>query len=644
MDIQKWLNETLLPRQPPSPPVQRREHRLRSPEPPGQAPEGGRRRKQSTSDSSLLDALPQRGKVVIPEQDDLAEEHADESARTDASHPTSLSRSSVSNQPYQRKPRRKTRPERYEPVSKHAKERGMHAHRPRRGESKNARRKSRRMKADKPGSGIVQSFHAKNVPRDRLTVTNASVPDLVFSEMKFLQKHKDQPETDPQPGSPKKKRKKDQAHAREQEISAYFTSVRPTLAEKDSKIQAKESHRKKLRGIDRSERERSPVVDNAISTVEPTDKISYLGFGGKGPGHESGSYVSWSESIRAPSVMPARPRIESVITNGQLDLVHGGQEAGNTDGGGMLHSRPTPPTMATHLTNGSGERFQVSSLPPTNERLSRSHSLPQHPSSPRRLNLVDRAASRRTLESAASPSSMPPFVPTHSDHQRGHFRTHHVPTIFKARNHPLSVQISDPAQIRDNTFERETEQPSMGEGDHQTSSSLGRILEECNTVFHERRKVEALQANNTQEQFLGVPYHRVLRTNSERYPTIREVPTVRFASAEETYRPRAPTLSGPSIYEQQQQRQDDLEHELLDDEVDTLQVSDTVQHEYFDGDLDIGERAWNEEAELTAYCTLLDPVEEDQAYTRQVDDGMDRAWVRSNIVARPGFWRPNRLY
>jgi hypothetical protein len=51
--------------------------------------------------------------------------------------------------------------------------------------------------------------------------------------MRFLQKEKDLPESAPQHGATKKKRKKDHTHTKEGEISAFFTAVRPVLAEQD---------------------------------------------------------------------------------------------------------------------------------------------------------------------------------------------------------------------------------------------------------------------------------------------------------------------------------------------------------------------------------------------------------------------------
>lgn len=177
MDIHKWLSETVLPRLPPSPPGQGEEHHVPSLEKSKRFSNEQYKRKPSSSDSSLLDDPPQRKKGPPSGRVPSIEEEPDENGNTDASRSTSRSERSMSSKSYRRRPRRKTRSERYEPLSKDAKERGLHAQRRDKGESKKERRKTRRRKANRSGSGIVQSFQAKNVPRDRLTVRSTLVAD-----------------------------------------------------------------------------------------------------------------------------------------------------------------------------------------------------------------------------------------------------------------------------------------------------------------------------------------------------------------------------------------------------------------------------------------------------------------------------------
>jgi hypothetical protein len=170
MDIQRWLNETVeagpLPSQDQtvnsaffhpkekSRPVFKERHA----------------RKRAKSDSSLLVPQPHMQTASPKKPNPLTEEEVDAAVHSEASRPSrnSSTESESFNHRYARRPRRKTRPERYEPQQN--KERGKHTHQSRKGESKKPSRKSKRRGGEKSDSGIAQNFHAKNVSRDRLTV------------------------------------------------------------------------------------------------------------------------------------------------------------------------------------------------------------------------------------------------------------------------------------------------------------------------------------------------------------------------------------------------------------------------------------------------------------------------------------------
>jgi hypothetical protein len=138
MDIRKWLDETVPPEAP------RESNDLH------QTAEPAERKRRRRSDSSMLDPRPPASSPHASLDDS-----ADEALQATCSDSSSSTR-------YARKPRRKTRPERYEP--------GSHAHRHRKDESKKRRRKPRRKRGDKP-PGAMQTFQAKNVSGDRLTVS-----------------------------------------------------------------------------------------------------------------------------------------------------------------------------------------------------------------------------------------------------------------------------------------------------------------------------------------------------------------------------------------------------------------------------------------------------------------------------------------
>ena len=174
MDICKWLDEVVLPQQPQSPHSQLVHCHAPRLERTGRVTSGKHKSKSTSSDSSLLQG-PMRPSenIVLPERGEV-KENTDRGAHTDGIHKVHTG-GDASSEPYKRKPRRKTRPERYEPVAHDAEEWGTHTRKHQRSEPRRARRVSRRSKADKSGSGVVQNFQAKNVPRDRLTVAGSPV-------------------------------------------------------------------------------------------------------------------------------------------------------------------------------------------------------------------------------------------------------------------------------------------------------------------------------------------------------------------------------------------------------------------------------------------------------------------------------------
>ncbi|KAF1839954.1 uncharacterized protein K460DRAFT_297270 [Cucurbitaria berberidis CBS 394.84] len=605
MDIRQWLDETVQFHLDPKLPEQSGFDPSNYPGKPGPVSRGRHGRKPSKSDSSLLDPPALREKTPTKKKRRPPTENStDQSAESDALHATHTVSpgSSISSQRYARRPRRKTRPERYEPSSKAVEERGKHAYRGRNGESTRSRHKSKRKKGEKPCSGIVQSFHAKNVSGDRLTLkpreqlglfnkgkTSMAVkgrgcmlllvlPDLVFSEMKFLQQHKDQPEPTPQAGVLEKRRKSDHAHMKEGEISAFFTSVRPALAERDDNTQMNGGRHSLDTPLEASRPEREPslvgdVATPTIPTVDMPDKASYLGSGGRGLRHESTSVMSWSES------------------------------------------------SAPRRTNGTSERFVLSSTAPSLHRVSRSQSYPQHTSSPRRVNLVGRAAKFQSTDSVDSPSSMPSVLPVRVSVD-----------AQQVRNTPSSKATS---RSGTNSFSNHRQPAVNGEEniagvDPPASSGFGRLLRQCNSTVYESRQIVSPHRRQTVRNAPSSSpfvYKVEGQTSMDRCYTSPRVPTVRFAGIESRAPPLA-SFAGPSIYEQQAQRlQRTEERNLLDD-------FDVIEQDYLDGDGDMGyaNQSWE------------GLPEEPRCHEGVVSEGAERHLVLGNTVVAPGFWRPNRLY
>ncbi|KAK3657117.1 hypothetical protein LTR56_002631 [Elasticomyces elasticus] len=339
--IQQWLQNTA-DREPPD----QTEHHAQE-HAPAETEQLGkkyrRKRKRASSDSSLLQARHSHLDRVKsahrasssgglrdathdhPRRD---REQSQESAR---SHREEAPRKS-----YEKRARHKTKADRYEPKSKN-----QHKDRdePKTGSK---RRKSHRSGDGGRTTGLVQSFQLKDGPqKSRLTLkpeTNAGLfkhgrasaqvaggrgaglPDLVFNEMRFLEKPKDHQNRLPAEAE-RTTTKKDSKRQQEEQISAYFAhnntaEAGPELASLVAKSPPHE-HQQPSRTTHRKPEIQPPV--------DLPDK-PFLGFGSKGQhanSRETGptSYYSWSESV-APEARAGRAR-EPAMTDDRrtLDIV-----------------------------------------------------------------------------------------------------------------------------------------------------------------------------------------------------------------------------------------------------------------------------------------------------------------------------------
>lgn len=442
--------------------------------------------------------------------------------------------------------------------------------------------------------------------------------------MKFLQREKEQPEPVIEHVA-KKKRKKDHAHTREGEISAFFSSVRPALTEKDGNAAGV---------VSRSERERSTKSSGVVPTVEVPDKGPYLGFGSRGPRHESTSYVSWSDSVRGPAVTPRHPKQVHAAEKDDHDTTKH-QSASTTTGEENSGSKRPAPRAVEHSTHDRSGQFRVSSViaSVSHQRASRSYSLPQHTSSPQRMNLVDRAAKIYMTDNIQSPSSMPQSVPVHTNY-------HYRPT---AETRPAFTTRPNQACTQGTPMRRRTvpdQQNDATDVEPQLSSDLEAVIEQCNATFDERRRMSGQRRRHTvlPEQHFE---HDAMESADMRRSNVER--RVRFTGLERPP-PVLPNFSGPSIYEQQAQRQAvPLLPSRHEDE--GVSYSRSGLADFDDGhDLLSSEAYWEEYPEAQAsYTDNLDTMdygmEDGTAAGHQV-----QRLASDNSVVASGFWRPNRLY
>jgi hypothetical protein len=456
------------------------------------------------------------------------------------------------------------------------------------------------------------------------------VPDLVFSEMKFLQKEKPLPDPESQQSAPKKKRKKDHAHDKEGEISAFFTSVRPALAEKDGNAPTQ-----KVRTdgggatvTDHREREPSAKSSGVVPTTELPVKGSYLGFGSRGPRHESTSYVSWSESVHVPDTAFQQPKSLTSIDQDQSRPPKHCRKNTNNSGADTTGVRPGSPTSIRRRGGMSTERFRISSVP-SQQRMSRSYSYPYRTSSPQKVNLVDRAAKVQLTESVASPSSMPPRAPVRANieaqcsepNARSRLEQHEI--AQSAVNNHLSRQ----------QYHTESE-ADLDDTGGDTSSDLGGVIRECNRTLQEQRG--AIEPYERQQIHYPRESHTILPDVASRRTSVR------FAGVE-MRSPGVPNFTGASIYERQAQREQLPPHTVLDEES-YLEGPFVDEHElaYQQDDMTYDERNWEQQLEEPWFDG--EEVEAAMMFEPRASVNTTQRSHPEDSVVAPGFWRPNRLY
>lgn len=476
-------------------------------------------------------------------------------------------------------------------------------------------------------------------------VTDAvTVPDLVFSEMKFLRNIDGGKDHTMHAPDTKKKRKKDHARTKQEDISAFFTAARPALA--DTEAQAKSKRATNVPAGSKADRPR-PMGDSSrapetfIPTVDSEDKASSLCFSSRGPRLESTRYFSWSESIRAPTVTPVKPMDTSTDRGKRVD-------AWNRDtcqvrlGRSTTGRREMPSSVVVDRVTAISNRFRMSSVAPIPSGMSRSQSLPHSSSSPQRPILVNRAVNRHTYEDVTWSSSMPPVLQgyIHAGHQEdpateGSGRASYIGEITESMRRRASTDALS---------------------HHSAHERPQRLVESAGALQHYKKASETaskrvparkvhLRTDRTgaQHPARSLDTDRQSRRGLSR--KIVEVPAVRFV-APDARSSRLPNFSGPSIYVQQERRQ-------------LCPVSPTFESDdgyiYPDGDgcgqgyireagiLD--HEDFEELPDEQIPFGLMEELDDDVEGLDYVADDVEQVQeLRHTSVVTPGFWRPNRLY
>lgn len=525
----------------------------------------------------------------------------------------------------------------------------MRKHRRGNGESKKTKGKSRRNKAEKPGIGLVQSFHARNVPRDRLTlkpreklgifnkgrasspVRGRGLPDLVFSEMKFLQKRKDALE-EAKPDSQRKRRRKDTTRANQEEISAYFTTMRPALAEKDGNVRSNVSpsrHKRTLAPRCENKQQKSPSADSGRPTIELPEK-PYLGFGSRGTQHESTSCLSWSSSVRQPSETPVLQRALTTIAVGQLETVQARRHGANVNINRLPSAKSDARRRRGEAVEDDCNRRPRSPLRP----VSRGKIFAQNPRSqirsPQKRISSDNNEIKGLKPQEAGSSSNSPL-------RREARRLQYQHPKVQSDDNATSVAARS-SQLQPSSYDHTSSVKEESEA--QTSSTLSKLLRECDSAFAKDRKWELTQ------QYAGETWTGKCALTDNGASVGRDmenyqeaVPLPAFASQQS--RPLMP--GHPVRYHEQAPGSDRAEHIRIY----SGNIEGTKSNIRTDGDdilLGVYEGAIPQAPDdrLSVGLRLSDPA--DGLGFMDADEQEQRDDERGDDGVFTGFWRPHKLY
>ncbi|KAL9598918.1 MAG: hypothetical protein Q9219_004184 [cf. Caloplaca sp. 3 TL-2023] len=252
---------------------------------------------------------------------------------------------------YEKRSRYKTREDRYELKKDKKNEKRTRA----KDSEKTTRKqpKKKRGRAEKSGAALMHHFSANNVETERLTLQNTKpyglfVPDLTFSEMNFLNRHRAEKHKEPPSQSKKGRSRIDKAADAEAEISRFFASTK----HQDRLLGNAGKHTKedKLPGALNDK-----AHEQNRSSPPPVDlpERPFLGFGSCGPGHISPmASVTDIDRYQSPTPMATSNRSMTYYTWSQSNLSRHGRSnrfsrSSHPPGEGDTGSRPRPEKSAS---------------------------------------------------------------------------------------------------------------------------------------------------------------------------------------------------------------------------------------------------------------------------------------------------------
>lgn len=452
----------------------------------------------------------------------------------------------------------------------------------------------------------------------RLTIT--TVPDLVFSEMRFLRNNGGKNENPKDTPDAQRKRKKDNPRTKEEDISAFFTAARPMLADKDRDV--KPGSERAATKMQRSERTRAPSTqpEAAVLTAEFGRRQSQLDSNRSYPRQKGTSCVSWSESLRASG---------SERQTGREAELMGGTERHSQTKPEVRFKRHmafpqqhVPSSLVYELSADDADLVGAPPTVPVPTDLSNSQSLPEHSFSHRGMHFVDRAAGGDQVEEVVPPSSMSPV--------------HGAVVGTEKLEVPLTNRLNKSSDMgrRISTQEQSSTRAVPTFASHESprrSMSLGEVLQQCHNMQSWEARPHTM---NTQPVHADREARQGLHSSAARGSRRHD-----FAPDAQTW--RRSNFLGPSLYEQQEHRQ---QLPVPSDFQNDLQLTEFADDGYvFESELlseDCDDELWDEPVS----CEMEVIGDEVGAGLDYAAYGVDQMQTEHGELAGVGFWRPNKLY
>jgi hypothetical protein len=449
----------------------------------------------------------------------------------------------------------------------------------------------------------------------RLTIT--TVPDLFFSEMKFLRNNGGKNENSKDTPDAQRRRRKDNPRTKEEDISAFFTSARSMLADKDRDVKPGNDHA--ATKIQRSERRRAPIQPEAAVTAF-VRRQSQLYSNKSSPRQMSTSYVSWSESLRASG--SERQTGRKTEQTRRTDRSSQTNPKVRFERHTALRQQHVPSSLVFEPSVDKSDLARAPPIVPVPTNLSDSQSLPGRSFSHRRMHFVDQAAGGDQIEEVVRPLSMSPVL--EADVEAEEFK---LPQTKRLNKRP------DMGRMLSNQEQGSTGAVSTLDchASPRRSKSLGEVLQQCNNMEFWEARPHTMNDQPFKSNHETRHGSRRSATQGSREHSI----------APDTQTWRLPNFPSPSFYEQQEHRQ---RLPVPSDLQNGLQLVDAADDDYvFESDLlsqDCNDEMWDGPVS----CELDGIGDEGGVGFDCAAYGVDQMQTEHRGLADLGFWRPNKLY